>query len=464
MTSLKQDHPHDDELNPYASPRVAPTADAAASLAELPPLFRDRSFWGITATQFLGAFNDNVFKQLVLLLAVAAAKQGAAKQGAAQHDLQGVATILFSLPFVIFSGYAGFLSDRYSKTTVIVLSKVAEIVAMLLGVVAFAAFDSTGFTGLLVVLFLMGAQSAFFGPGKYGILPELFREEDLPRANGVILMTTFLAIIFGTASAGLLGDAAGNAAGSTAQLKYASAICVVIAVLGTLTSLLIRKLPQAAPELRFQLSSLAVPPDTRRMLWSDKPLVAALLASCMFWLVGGVAMQGVNSLGLVQLGLNKTMTSALTATIGIGIAVGAVLAGKLSHGKASGRVVAWGAWGMVVGLGLMAIYLPGGKHLLGFAGSVPVLGLLGVACGLFAIPVQVFLQSRPPEGQKGRMIAVMNQANFIAILLSGAIYWVFDRVLITTGLPRSPVFALTALLMLPVALFYRPPNGHTPRA
>lgn len=436
---------------------IAPPARKAPESppSERPSLYRDRSFWGITATQFLGAFNDNVFKQLVLLLAVAAAERGAVK-----HDLQGVATMLFSLPFVICSGYAGYLSDRYSKRTVIVLAKVAEIVAMLLGVIAFAEFDTTGFTGLLTVLFLMGAHSAFFGPGKYGILPELFREEDLPRANGMILMTTFLAIIFGTASAGLLGDAAA----STTQLKYASGVCVAIAVLGTLTSLLIRKLPPAAPDLKFQLSSLAVPPDTRRMLWNDKPLVAALLASCMFWLVGGVAMQAVNSLGLVQLGLNKTMTSALTATVGIGIALGAVLAGKLSRGKASGRVVAWGAWGMVFGFALMSIYLPGGKHLLGFARSVPVLGLTGAACGLFAIPVQVFLQSRPPDGQKGRMIAVMNQANFIAIVLSGAIYWGFDRLLIFADLPRSPVFALTALLMLPVALFYRPPAGHAPRA
>lgn len=421
--------------------------------AELPRLYRDRAFWGLVATQFLGAFNDNLFKQLMLLLAVPVGAQVLSEK-----DQQGLATILFSLPFVLFSGYAGFLSDRYSKRQVIVLSKAAEIGVMLLGMAAFAAYATTGFRGLLLVLFLMGAQSAFFGPGKYGILPELFREEDLPRANGVILMTTFLAIIFGTASAGLLGDAAGADRGDASQLWMGSAICVAIAVLGTLTSLLIRKLQPAVPGLRFQLSSLAVPPDTRAMLWNDRPLMAALLVSCMFWLVGGVAMQAVNSLGLVQLGLNKTWTSILTATIGLGIAVGAVLAGKLSGGKASFRVVQAGAWGMVLGLLLMAGYRPGPgqEHLLGFAGSIPVLVLLGVSSGCLAIPVQVFLQTRPPEGQKGRMIAVMNQANFIAILMSGVIYSLFDRLVLAAGLPRSPIFALTALLLLPVAIFYRP--------
>src|SRR5690606_35926583 len=123
---------------------------------------------------------------------------------------------------------------------------------------------------LLVVLFLMGAQSAFFGPGKYGILPEMLRESDLPRANGFILMTTFLAIIFGTASAGLMAKLAmaGEAPliERASRLWVASLICVGIAAAGWATSLLIRRTPRAKPDLKFYPSSLAVPPDTRAML------------------------------------------------------------------------------------------------------------------------------------------------------------------------------------------------------
>src|SRR5205823_13551485 len=165
--------------NSYESPQVTETVVAEAGNvlnAHSSPLFRDRSFWGMTATQFLGAFNDNLFKQLMLLLAIpvgAAATQKA--------DQQGLATMIFSLPFVLFSGFAGWLSDRYSKRTVIVACKVAEIGIMLLGVLGFLSYARTGYAGLLLVLWCMGMHSAFFGPGKYGILPELFPEKDLPR-------------------------------------------------------------------------------------------------------------------------------------------------------------------------------------------------------------------------------------------------------------------------------------------
>lgn len=409
------------------------------------PLLRDRSFWGMTATQFLGAFNDNVFKQLLLLLAVPVGASAVT-----ESDEQGLATRVFSIPFILFSGYAGYLSDRFSKRRVIVLAKVAEIVIMLLGLIGFLAFDLVGYKGLLVVLFLMGTHSAFFGPGKYGILPEMLAERDLPRANGIILMTTFLAIIFGTAAAGVVGDL------PTDSLWYGSLFCVVIAVLGTSTSLLIRPLPAAQPNLPFTWDSLAIPMDIARLLRVDRPLLLALLASCLFWLVSGIAIQAVNSLGLVQLELNKTQTSLMTAMIGLGIAIGAVVAGRLCAGRADFRVVRLGAWGLVLCLGALSISRPGGQHLLGYYGSLPTLALLGASAGFFAIPVQVFLQTRAPAGLKGRMIATMNITNFIAIWLAGYLYEAFDALIIAMNWPRSPIFAFMAILILPVAIFYRP--------
>jgi MFS family permease len=442
----------------HPPPAAEHVGDATNTITNpTPPLFRDRSFWGMTATQFLGAFNDNLFKQLMLLLAIPVGAAAAQKA-----DEQGLATMIFSLPFVLFSGFAGWLSDRYSKRTMIVLCKCAEIGIMLLGMLGFLAYDATGYRGLLVVLFLMGTHSTFFGPGKYGILPELFREEDLPRANGIILMTTFLAIIFGTASAGLLGEFLYNAAGQRVpeRLWIGSLICIGIALCGTFTSLLIRPVRPAVPGLRFQPSGLFIPADTRKLLAIDRPLLAALLVSCVFWLFSGFAMQSVNSLGMTQLGVGERRTSLLTAVIGLGIAGGAVLAGRLSRGKADFRLVTWGSWGMVAGMLIMAVSLPeaggGFSHLLGYGGSFPMLVLLGMAAGMFAIPVQVFIQSRPPEDQKGRMIAAMNLTNFIAILLSGAIYMACDRVLEAFHWPRSVLFAFNALLILPVALFYRP--------
>jgi acyl-[acyl-carrier-protein]-phospholipid O-acyltransferase/long-chain-fatty-acid--[acyl-carrier-protein] ligase len=432
--------------------------DERRGLAEtdrLPPLMQDRAFHGINLTQFLGAFNDNLFKQLMLLLAIPA---GAA--AATEQDQQGLATAVFSLPFLLFSGYAGFLSDRFAKRTVIVLSKVAEIGVMGLGAAAFLAFHSTGYAGLLVVLFLMGTQSAFFGPGKYGILPEIFRATDLPRANGIILMTTFLAIILGMASAGRFGELLIRPdvalSESASRLAWGSVACVLIAVVGTGTSLLIRRVPAAVPDLAFHPSTLAIPADALRTLRQDRLLMASLLASSMFWLISGIAAQAVNSLGMVQLQLGLGKTSLMTAMIGLGIAVGAILAGRLCHQRPDFRVVRWGLWGILGLLLLLSISLPNGQHLLGFSGSIPVLMLLGVSAACFAIPIQVFIQARPPADLKGRMIAVMNQFNFLAILFSGLLYQGFDRLLVWCDGARSLLFAMMAIFVIPLLIWYHP--------
>ena len=145
----------------------------------------------------------------------------------------------------------------------------------------------------------------------------------------------------------------------------------------------------------------------------------------------------------------------MVASIGIGIATGAVLAGRLSRGTADFRVMRIGSWGIVGSLLLLSLPGPFDGHLLGFWGSVPMLIVTGAFAGMFAIPLQVFMQARPPDGQKGRMIAVMNQANFSAILLSAGVYWFFDRIVTVLDWNRSPIFALTALVMLPTAVLYR---------
>jgi acyl-[acyl-carrier-protein]-phospholipid O-acyltransferase/long-chain-fatty-acid--[acyl-carrier-protein] ligase len=184
----------------------------------------------------------------------------------------------------------------------------------------------------------------------------------------------------------------------------------------------------------------------------------------MFWLIGGLLVQIVNALGKKQLvgpggevGLSDARTSFLTAITSLGIAVGAIVAGRLSRGRVDSQIVRFGAWGIVAGLVLLSLPGPGADHhLLGFWGSLPALVLLGAFAGTFAVPVQVFIQSRPPADQKGRMIAVMNQMNFVAILLSGVVYYVFVVLVDWLGWPRSPMFAFSALLMLPVAILYRP--------
>ncbi len=420
---------------------------AGANPAAAETLVANGSFWGLTLTQFLGAFNDNLFKQILLLLFVSVPPWG---------DLQWLATLTFSIPFILFSGYAGYLSDRYEKRRVIVLSKVAEIVIMVVGGVLFlllARFHMTPWmVGLFcLTLFGMGAQSAFFGPGKYGILPELLPERHLPNANGFILMTTFLAIILGSAAAGGLME------WFRSRLWTAGAACTAIAVLGTWTSLQIRRVPVASPHLEFEWSTVAIPRDMRRYLRSDRPLLSAVAASSVFWMAAAIVQMAVNALGMLQLKVGDILTSYMVASTSLGIAIGSVVGAALSHQQFNTRVLKTGVWGMFASLTLLAIPAANPQqHLLGYYGSVVMLIVLGIFTGMFAVPLQVFMQARPPDALKGRMIATQNLLNWIGITASALLYFASSSFIRAIGGPPCWNFAFTAALLLGIGLLYHP--------
>lgn len=438
-----------------------------------PRLLRDPSFWAMTCTQFLGAFNDNMFKQVILLICVDYATAAAARGRGEFTNFQGVAQGLFALAFVLFSGFAGYLSDRYSKRRIVVLCKVAEIGIMLLAVLA---LKSHAIVAALAVLFLMGTHSAFFGPAKYGILPEILRGRDLPLANGIFLMTTFLAVIFGTATAGVLKGLLGD------RFWTVGASFMGIAALGMLTSLGVRKTPASHAGLPFSLGSLAVNQETSRAILRDRPLLAALALSCVFWFIAGMVPMAVNHYGKRQLYQafelrdQDQLTSLLVACMGIGIAGGCGLAGKLSGRRVNFGLVTSGAWGIIASLlvlsllGRLSLEIPRPEtvdaQLPGWVsvdvqqwGARIALTALGGFAGMFAVPLQVFLQSRPAPDQKGRVIGAMNLLNWIAILLSAGFYELCSAVLSRLSLAGTWTFAITAALMLPVALLYHPPDA-----
>ncbi len=465
------------------------TAVEAPRTDPRPTLWRDPTYHGMNFTQFFGAFNDNLFKQLVLLICVNYAGKGG--------DYQQYAQALFALPFVLFSGFAGFLADRISKQRIVVAMKLAEIAVMIAG---FFAFHSTfgRLAWLLCVVFLMGTHSAFFGPPKYGILPELFRETDLPRVNGMIQMTTFLAIICGAALAGFIKE------WFAGRLWLGSAMCIGIAVVGTLTSLLIRRTPIARPGLPFTPGSLFISAETWRMFRLDRPLFHVLLVSSLFWFLGGVIQPTVNAFGILQIHYGDARTSALVVCMAIGIMFGCLWAGRASKGRIRFGFVTLGAWG-IVGC-LSALALLGAREgsavsmehsgVAADASAAPLAqssaagssasesvkaspsesfvavlvpssrfewalrGLLigvGLFAGFFYVPLAVFMQARPPAALKGRMIGAMNLVNWIGIMLSAVFYgaakYLCDSVL---QVRLCWIFAMCALVMLPIALFYRP--------
>lgn len=473
------------------SPFSPPSSDTSAD-SEHPPLHSDPVFGGLLSTQFLGAFNDNYFKQLVLLKCTALA-------GAGGSNLQPLALAAFALPFVLLSGFAGFLSDRFSKRKIIVLCKVGEILVMAMSflVLLSGASETAQLTMLIGVLAFMGAQSGFFGPSKYGILPELFPGKQLLPVNGAVQMTTFLAIIIGTAAAGIALDSLGG------NLWLCSIGATGIAAVGTLTSLLIRKTPVARPDLRFQSGNLFVPKDVRLFLKSNRRILGALLIMTVFWFVGGVAQPAVNNLGELTLHLSRTRTSLLAAAIGVGIAAGCVVAGFAGAGshQSGERWTRRGGWMIVLSLLLITILgsgaagrpnpskwpaeakspvvqkntLPASKDTpesifdsfvvansveWGLRGSML---LLGFSAGIFVVPIQVFIQQSPPADKKGRLIGTMNLMTWIGILLSAGFLALVQLVMAwaTDGNEDAwhhVTFLALAVLMVPFALFYRLPE------
>ncbi|MEX0727873.1 MAG: MFS transporter [Planctomycetaceae bacterium] len=444
---------------------TAPPSPSSAS-AEIPRLSRDPSFWGMTVTQFLGAFNDNLFKQLVLLLCVD-------YYTIAGFDYQALAMGVFALPFVLLSGFSGFLSDRWSKSRIIVWCKVAEIAIAAFAMLAFfLGRENPGVQlfGLMVVLCLLAAQSAVFGPSKYGILPNLFREGDLPIINGAIQMTTFLAIILGTAAAGFSKE------WYREHLWIVSAFGMVIAVAGTFTSLLIRSTKAVSPNLKFEPYSLAIPQETLVYLKRDRALVVVLLVASLFWFVGGVVQQIINAFGKQQLQVGDIRTSMFSVFIAVGISIGCLLAGKLSGHRINFRLVTWGAWGMIASLSVLTVLGLQSPEMVTDPALRPPVALselfateswieflsrlafltLGLAAGFFIVPLQVFIQTRPPETQKGRMIGAMNLINWIFILGAGAFYSAGSIGLLAGNRPISHLFGTLALVLIPIAIWYRP--------
>jgi acyl-[acyl-carrier-protein]-phospholipid O-acyltransferase/long-chain-fatty-acid--[acyl-carrier-protein] ligase len=379
-----------------------------------------RDFNALLGSQFLGVFNDNLFKQLVLLLAVDTLFPG--------QDMQGIAFAVFALPFVLFSGMAGDLSERFSKRSIIVRMKMAEIVIMVLGIGALMTVTSASFAwpALLVVLFVMGTQSAFFGPAKYGVIPEIVPPTSLVPANGAIAMTTFLGALVGIGLAGPLLDWFGPATPSP-KLWAPGVVSVGLAVVGTIVAMRMRALKALRPDLKVGLNPFGRLLGTMKMLSAEKGLMHLVMLNSFFWFNSGAISQAINGMSLPEyLDMQqKTDVSYLTATISVGIILGSALAPRLARHMKLSRLVVLGAVLMVAAqMAMLAV----GPVLTRANGAYPfamgLLALCGIGGAIMIVPVQSYLQNAPPVGKRGQTFAVNNFMNFLFMMLSGAFYHV----------------------------------------
>lgn len=415
-----------------------------------------RGFWALIITQFLGAFNDNAFKNLLTVAAVSAVVLPEQKK-------TYVSTIgaAFIIPFLLLSMYGGYFADRFSKRSVSIVVKTAEICIMLLGAWAFRA-DSLWLA--VTVLVGMGIHSAFFGPTKYGIIPELVPEKRISWANGILELTTFLAIIGGTWAGTVMynlftpGAAAPPPGGSPpggffrGHLEFPMLMLAGLAVAGTITATMITKLPAAAPAKRFNPNFFGDLWNNTMLAYRDRVLWLSTLGSAYFWFIGMLVYSNVISYGPEVLGMPESELGYIMVAMMLGIGLGSYAAGELSGNKIEIGFVPLGA--LMVTIFGADLFRPG----LSIGHAMFSLMMLGAGSGFFIVPLQALIQYRPDPANKGGILGMAYFYSNVATLGAAGFYYVC-----TVGLkkitgdhvyfnPRG-VFLLVGLMTLAVGVY-----------
>jgi len=409
-------------------------------------LLRERRFGPFFATQFLGALNDNVLKNALVILFT---YQAVAWSTLSSSELANLAQALFILPFFLFSAQAGQLADKFERSRIIRLVKVAEIGIMLLALVGFVQHS---LPVLLAALFLMGAHSTVFGPVKYAILPQHLREEELVGGNAWVESGTFLAILIGTILGGILVSAGGGI--------VAAGACVLIALAGYAASRGVPLSPAPEPALRIDWNPLRETWRNLRFTAGNRTVFNSVLGVSWFWFYGAMFLAQFPAYARDTLGGGEQVVTMLLAVFSIGIGVGSLLCEKLSGRKVEIGLVPFGSIGMTLialDLALTSPSVPFGQGLTALAfmaqsGSIRILidlALIGVFGGFFIVPLYALIQTRTERSHQSRVIAGNNILNaaFVVVAALAAIG------LLKAGLTIPQLFLVTALVNAAVAVY-----------
>ena len=412
-------------------------------------LLTTRRFLPLFCTQFLGAFNDNVFKNaLVILITYIAAEQ----TGVNAQVLVTMAAGLFILPFFLFSATAGQLADKYEKSRLIRMTKVMEIVLMS---VAGIGFYLHHIWMLMVVLFMVGTQATLFGPLKYSVLPDHLEENELISGNAMVEAGTFLAILLGTILGGLLILADGGVA-------YVAAIILGLALLGWLASWYIPSAAPSAPNLHVSWNIAA---ETWRIIGYsrvNKDVFLSIIGISWFWLVGATFLSQFPNFAKVTLHAGAEVVTFFLTLFSVGIGIGSMLCNRLLKGEITATYVPYGALGMAlftVALYVACQFLPTPdvttpfitfREFIAMPSHWPVcLTLLGTAIcgGIYIVPLYTIMQARSEHSHRARVVAANNVLNALFMVASA----IGTLVLFEIGVSVVEVFLLVAMVNFPVA-------------
>ena len=391
-------------------------------------LFR-RGFLSLVMTQFFGAMNDNILKGVLVFMVINGVWAGMLGTGG-----QGIVGICFTIPFILLSGYAGQVADRYSKTSVTQWVKIAEVPIALLAAVGFY-IQNLWLT--LFALIALTCQSAFFGPAKYGMIPELVDDSDLSRANGSINMMTNVAVIVGTLIAGLVSDAyfplseavgPATAVVANGELWLPGVSLVVVAIAGLIAAMFMVRLPAGKKVLKFDLNPFTTYLVTIREMRQTR-LFMVMMAWGYFYLLAGIALFILPEYTTVM-GISRAGASVLMGVLGIAIGLGCAAAGLVSGHQIKPRLIPFGALGLIIFFFLLAIVEPlklGPKAELWEIASTNVslfIFCAGFSSGFYIIPLQALLQSLSPSAERGRYLGTANGVSFAFLTIAAAFYFV----------------------------------------
>ena len=397
----------------------------------LPPLLRTRRFLPLFVTQTLGAFNDNLFKNALAVLALFKASEGG-------PEIVAMASALFIAPYLFFSATAGQIADRGEKSRLIRLTKLWEVLLML---AATAGFLTGSLPALLAVLFGLGLQATFFSPLKYAILPTHLGEGELVAGNGLIEAGTFLGILLGTILGGAL-----IMLGSGAQIV--SGLGVVMALAGLAAAWRVPEAAPALPGLPSGWNIFAATRDVLRQARGNRPVWLAVIALSWFWTLGAILIAQFPVIGKDVIGGGASVVTLLLTMFALGIGFGSTICARVLRGEVTVRYVPFAALGISLfawdfaaqcpGLGSLAASVPSEGRLGVLLGTFTLwhaladLALLAICGGLFSVPLYATIQEQSPPGERSRMIGANNIVNAGYIVIGS---------LITTGLVRWGVSA-----------------------
>lgn len=391
------------------------------------------SFTYLNITQFLGALNDNIYKLLIIYFLISL--EGTANS----PTILAMTGAVFVIPFLLFSAISGTLADRYSKSTIIVGTKILEVVTMALGLLGFIFHWQVG---SYIILFLMALQSALFSPSKYGIIPEIVPNEKISRANGVMSFFTYLAIILGTFLATFMVDI-------TDRNFVLSAIsCVVIALVGLGTSFFIEYTPPSGSSKRVTLKFISEIKSTLKKVWAEAPaagvLLTALFSSAYFLFIGAFLQLNLIPYAVEALHLNDLQGGYLFLMTALGIGIGSFLSGRISGKTVELGLIPVAAFFLAFGCFALDIFSFAPKMI------YPLCTILGIAGGLYLVPLDSYIQVNSPSTLRGQVVAATNFFSFVGVLLASLAIYLISEVF---GLPPDQGFVIIGWITLVLAVF-----------